>query len=356
MTRNLVQIALSCPEKLPALMLNEWDLLIRQGQATAVLGTIAFRLEQNDLLRDVPTAARTHLEAARNVGLHHKQLIRQEAYCIDRALRKVDTDIVLLKGAAYGLAGLLFAEGRLQSDVDILVPKSKLLEVESALLNDGWQSMNLDEYAQRYYRQWTHELPPLFHPDRGTVIDVHHNILPAVGRLRPRADMLLSAAENIPNTRFKRLCSSDMVLHASAHMFQDGFLDRGLRELADIDGLLRTFSASDGFWDALIRRAGELDLRRPLFYALRYSSLYLGTAIPESVISASMAWRPALPLVRSMDRLVSRALMPQHLTSSSFEATCARWLLYMRSHWLRMPPMLLMRHVLHHAIRGLSSN
>jgi hypothetical protein len=210
------------------------------------------------------------------------------------------------------------------------------------MLKHGWKGIKLEKYDQRFYRQWSHELPPLLHEERGTVVDVHHNILPETGRLRPNPEKLLEAATPIPGTPYKSLSPPDMVLHVSAHMFQDGDLTRGMRELVDVDGLLRVFGSNPRFWDQLVKRAAVLTIYRPLFYALRYSSSYLGTPIPTSVLSTSNDWAPPGPVLQLMDSLV--------LKSVARSAT-ARWALYVRAHWLRMPPILLARHLAHQSLR-----
>ncbi len=46
-----------------------------------------------------------------------------------------------------------------------------------------------------------------------------------------------------------------------------------------------------------------------------------------------------------MDWLVPLAMLPEHPDFPRRSAAVARWLLYARSHWLRMPPLLLVRHL-----------
>jgi hypothetical protein len=104
--------------------------------------------------------------------------MRWEISRIQRALASVDTPIIFLKGAAYLMSALANAKGRLSSDIDILVAKNMLPQVESALIEHGWEPIKLADYDQLYYRTWAHELPPLRHRDRNTVVDVHHTILP----------------------------------------------------------------------------------------------------------------------------------------------------------------------------------
>jgi hypothetical protein len=348
--QDLVRFGLREPRSLTSLTLKEWDLLIQESRRASMLGRIHALLVESGSLENVPEAPRAHLKAAHVVAASQERLVRWEVYCIQRVLSEVEPGFVLLKGSAYILSGMPFARGRLQSDVDILVPKSRLDAVEKALLDNGWKHMKLEKYDQRFYRQWSHELPPLVHAERRTVLDVHHNILPVTGRLHPNASKLLQRVTTIEGTTYRRLCGADMVLHTAAHLFQDGDLHQGLRELADVDGLLRYFSAQHDFWDDLILRAPEMDLQRPLFYALRYCRSLLGTPIPDSVVSASKKWSQSESLTRVMDYLVSRAVAP-HRRHDGIGKSAAHWLMYVRSHWLRMPPTLLVQHLLHKALR-----
>src|SRR5262249_40656033 len=141
---------------------------------------------------------------------------------------------------------------------------------------------------------------------------------PETGRLHPSAANLLEHSELIGDTRYRRLCAADMVLHSAAHMFQSGDLHQSLRELADLDGLLRFFSEQPDFWTELVQRVPEMALQRPLFYALRYSRRFLQTPIPDSVIALSNAWRPPSQVLSVMDQLVSRALVPEHAKTTAF--------------------------------------
>jgi Uncharacterised nucleotidyltransferase len=146
------------------------------------------------------------------------------------------------------------------------------------------------------------------------------------------------------------LAPADMILHSAAHGFQDGDLTRGLRDLVDIDDLLRHFGQKDKFWNELAARAEELDLSRPLYYALRYSRFYLQTPIPEYMLERSKSWRPAWPASVLMDAIVDHVITAGPWRKD-FRIKLSRQLLYIRSHWLRMPPALLAKHLLHQSFR-----
>jgi len=234
------------------------------------------------------------------------------------------------------------------ADVDLLVAERDLAPVEQALLEHGWESTKLSAYDQQYYRMWTHELPPMVHIEREVELDLHHNILPRMARLKPRAELLLQASVPIDGQPFTRLSDVDVILHAMAHLMFDSGLEDALRDLVDIDDLLGHFAARDpDLWTKLLERAVELDLARPAFYALRYAQRLLDTPVPADALRRSQRGAPPAPIVWLMDRLVPLALYPQHPDRPSHTAELARLLLYVRSLWIRMPPLLLARHLLY---------
>jgi hypothetical protein len=345
------------PGALAALDLPGWDRTLRLVRNAELLPRLAHLLRRAGVEPQLPANVREHLLAARNVAAQHERVIRWEVNRIAWAMRGLPTKPVLLKGAAYVIAGLPNAHGRLVTDVDIMVPRADLETVERTLLAAGWESMKLNPYDQRYYRTWMHELPPLRHAKRRTVLDVHHTILPETGRLRPDARKLLDAARPAGDSGFFVLAPHDMVLHSAAHLFQDGDLAGGLRDLTDLDDLMRHFAQHEpGFWERFVPRAVEMDLARPAFYALRFCHRLLGTPVPQAVLAeADEAGGPSVVVRSVMDALASRALLPTGEAgrgrAGRAGASAARWMLYARSHWLRMPPGLLLRHLMRKATR-----
>src|SRR6185369_7679643 len=91
------------------------------------------------------------------------------------------------------------------------------------------------------------------HKERDRMIDVHHTILPLTARRTPDAAALIAASQPLGNG-LSILSPPDMIVHAAAHLFADGDLAGGLRNLWDIDRVLRQF-AGESFWDRLRERA-----------------------------------------------------------------------------------------------------
>jgi hypothetical protein len=286
------------------------------------------------------------LAAARTLSTAQQDEVRREVAHISRALRLLAVPIVLLKGAAYVMTDLPAAAGRMFSDIDVLVPRNRLAEVESSLMLAGWAIADLSEYDQLYYRRWGHELPPLQHIRRQTVLDVHHAILPDTARLKPPSRKLFEAARPLDGTeRVFVLAPVDLVLHSMAHLFHNEEWSHGLRDLSDLDLLLRHFGATAGFWNQLIERARELDLTRPLYYGLHQAHTILGTPVPTESLQASRGLAPPWPIRKLMNELWSHALRSPHRSAKGPLTPLAHLMLYVRAHWLRMPPVLLARHL-----------
>jgi hypothetical protein len=323
-----------------------WNLVLPRARNAGLLGRLGVRAEDAGVSAALPERVRDMMAAAAAVAATHDRMIRFEVGRIRRALDGTGIGIVLLKGAAYVLGGLRAARGRLVSDVDILVPRERIDDVERRLIEHGWRQEKTSAYDQRYYRDWMHELPPLRHGDRLTVVDVHHNILPLTGRLKVDAGKLLAAArpvDGLPGVAL--LGPADLILHNVVHLFQDGDLAHGLRDLADLDDLLRHYGAEPGFWTALAARTAELGLGRPMHYALRHVTELLGTPVDPVIRSAVSAYAAAPPVDRAMRRLLDHALRRSGQPATDLATRLTREALYIRSHWLRMPPLMLAGHL-----------
>jgi hypothetical protein len=112
---------------------------------------------------------------------------------------------------------------------------------------------------------------------------------------------------------------------------------------------MRQFGVSPSFWQGLVGRAGELELSRPLYYALRYAASVLDTPIPAEVVEQAQYNAPGPLTQLLMDRIFHQVFSAPHPAEAGWRLQLARWLLFVRGHWLRMPPLLLARHLLHKA-------
>ncbi len=324
---RLLTRALAEPGSVLLLDAGGWTALIAIARAEQLLASLAWRV--NGLA--VPPRARAILDEARSGAEVERVAALWEAEMARRALARVDAPVVLLKGTAFVAAGLAAGRGRRIGDLDLLVPRAALTAAEAALLAAGWEWVKEDAYDNGYYRRWMHELPPLIHRERDRMIDVHHTILPPTARITPDAAALIEGSVALGNG-LRVLSPEDMVIHAALHLFADGDLSGGLRNLWDIDRLLREFDG-EGWWERLHARAALHGAVGPVMRAARQAASLYDTPIPEG-------WR----VFDGLDPLIRRRLLARDGWGRSTRPA-TRLGFYVRSHWQRMPPGLLARHL-----------
>ena len=325
---------------------RDWEDVFWQARSTRLGGRLWHHLRDENL----PPVVQRRLLAAFTEAEYQRRQMLWEIDRLRRVIAAAAPDFILLKGGAYAAIGLEIALGRPVGDLDVMVPFEKIAEIERAVLANGWEHVIIDEYDQRYYRAWMHELPPLCHRDRETELDLHHAIAPRTSRLRLDMGPMFKAAVPIEPAGPRTLAPIDMVLHCVVHLFHDGEIAGSLRDLVDFDGLLRHFAGNE-FWSNLVPRALALGLGRPLFYGLRYAKRLSATPIPEAVIRACEAVRPSPFALALMDFAVPRALVPASSPWARAGARISAFGLYMRSHWLRMSMLPLLAHLARKSVR-----
>ncbi len=308
----------------------DWPALIAAARAERLLGSLANRLEG----QDVPAPVARIMEDARRDSAHARTQALWEAEMARRATAHLGVSVILLKGTAFHAADLDAARGRSVGDLDILVTRESIAAVEEALVIAGWERLKEQGgYDDVYYRRWMHELPPLIHRERDRMIDVHHTILPPTARPTPDAAALIADSVELPNG-FRILSPADIIVHAAAHLFADGDLAGGLRNLWDIDRLLRQFAADPGFWPALVDRAAHHQLGPHVARVLRLSARLYATPV-DAALAGRACWT---------DRLFEARLLARNGWGQETRKAL-RFAFYIRSHWLRMPPLMLARHL-----------
>ena len=333
--------AIRNPESMVGLSASDWDALLRHGRAAGLLSRMALDLRALDALDNLPEAVQRHMLAAVFVAERQIRAVRWEVHKLHDAIGRLDVPVVLLKGAAYVMGDLPPARGRIFGDIDILVPRPELALIEQQLEYHGWFGSHHDEYDQRYYREWMHEIPPLTHITRGSTLDVHHNILPLTARLKVKASALFNDLIPIEGYQnFFRLSNPKLILHSALHLFHEGEWGHGLRDLVDLHALLRCFGSEPGFPKSLALDAQRLNCERPLADALRYCQYLLGGVFNYPSPSFSTSLR-----TRSMNNLFLHGFRAAHPDLDTRLGRNWLFLLYIRSHWLRMPMRLLVPHL-----------
>lgn len=352
MTPMLIE-ALREPRSVSGLPPPALAVLVAQARTTNLLAALGHRLEAAGILEGILPEAGRHFRSAMLAQEKQQRDLAHELSHLVRVFDALGEPLVLLKGAAYIAAGLDCSRGRLISDLDLLVREAAIDRAEQALQSAGWEGVKQEAYDDRYYRRWMHEIPPPVHRSRGSVLDVHHTILPPTARPRVPAERLFERLQPIA-PGIHGLATEDMILHSAAHLFFESEFPHALRDLWDQRCLLLQFSEQiPDFWDRLAVRAGEMDLETPLWLSLRYVEMHFAITPPPDVLDRL---RPRASVPRSMwwDFLFRRIFRPDHPSARlRFHAT-AEQLLFLRGHALRMPPWLLLPHLARKGFRRLA--
>jgi hypothetical protein len=343
---------ISGTRSLAELDLSDWNQLLRQAGGAGLISRIGLEADACGLAERLADPVQRRLIAARTLADRQRHAVAWEARKLDQALAPLQIPVVLLKGAAYALADLPPSRGRLFGDIDILVPKSSLGQVEAALRLHGWHGTHHSDYDQRYYRHWMHELPPLTHIRRQSHLDVHHNLLPETARQQTKPDRIIEASRRLEGYAALRVpCLEDLVLHSATHLFHEGEWGNALRDLADLDALMRHGITTNDEWHELLDRAESLNLMLPVALALRYCRRLLETPVPEDILTRSER-RLSRLLWPLRDALFLRGFSTAHANCRLRGARLAAFVLYVRAHALRMPMKLLLPHLIHKALEG----
>ncbi|MEX0299185.1 MAG: nucleotidyltransferase family protein [Kordiimonas sp.] len=270
------------------------------------------------------------------------RMLKFEMDRIERALEGSGIEPILLKGASYVAKGLRAGAGRRVSDIDILVPEEELAETERLLLAAGWvfDEATDNEYDQNYYRKHMHELPPLRHNHRRTVIDVHHRILPRTSRIEVNTDAFIRAAKPIDGRRLRAFNNIDRFLHSAIHTFSDGSFDTPARSLVELKYLLSDIDPKDD--EGLLERAHIVGAEQ---------SLSLALWVLYELFDDDRAWELSKKFKVGTNFIVRWAISSKLRDVSN--AKPAKLALYIRSHYLRMPLPKLIWHIMTKGYRRL---
>jgi hypothetical protein len=319
---------------------DDFSLALAEARACGLTGRLAHMLSQAGCIDFLSPAHQDQLLAADIQSCGFRQDVLRELEHIELALSRLGTPVILLKGASYVHLGLPASEGRFFSDIDILVPRSHLAAAEAALMLGGWSVGKLDPYKQRYYRKWSHEIPPMTHLQRGTTLDLHHSLVMPTCRVRVDSARMTAAAVPAKEGGFWwRLRDEDLVLHAASHLLLNAEFDRGLRDLWDIDLLVRHFTlAAADFPEQLLTRARDVGLETILLQVLWLATLFFRTPLPQGI-----------PLAKKtlFLRLVARAASTRHPATRPWGQGGADFALMLREMYLRLPSKLLAVHLWH---------
>lgn len=310
--------------------------VIKFADTNHVLGQMAYqyRRGQSPGLADA-------FKNAKLRSTHDHTMLHFEMERVARALSNSGVKAVVLKGGAYVARALTASKGRRVSDLDILVAPDQLDATEKLLEAAGWATDEQTDnpYDQQYYREHMHELPPLRHKTRGTIVDVHHSLLPKTARYQIDVRAMMDCAEPLDHDGLWSFQMVDLFVHSAVHAFVDGQLDVPVRTLVELNLLFADLSDKDRA--NVVSRSKALGAAKAVGLAL----WAIGRLFDD--LQAKEAAKQLVPTHRHL--VLKYALLSK--TADDPFSPIAKAFLYVRGHFLRMPLYLLLPHLVRKAAR-----
>ncbi|MCG7586266.1 nucleotidyltransferase family protein [Photobacterium sp. OFAV2-7] len=335
----------------PALLLSmnprKLSQIVAEARFYNMLAQLKWLCDEADIWFDLPVEFQRHVLSAQYSYTNQIRLLEQEHTHISALFGQLGVRWVYLKGAAYQLSGLACLQGRIMSDIDILVPQSQIEAAEKMLMAHGWLHKKMTDYDDKFYRDYSQEIPPLRHFERQTELDVHFNILPSVLRHGPDPAALHSHTLALPDNSGARVLSPEaMVLHSAIHLFYESEFHKGVRDLFDIFQLIECFSLQPDFWNKLIQLQRSIGNGECMYFALRYCRLYFRLEIPNEVVSFYEQFKPSQLVFRLLDPAFTKVFSSVFPAHHEFGDHWLLFVLYLRGHLKRLPISKLVPHLI----------
>jgi hypothetical protein len=312
----------------------EWQSLVSLARRYGVSPLLWWRLQEAETASGVgiPVGIQAALREDLHTAAAHGMVAEHQLAEVLAALRVAEVPSIVLKGAAVAV---FYQDRALRrfGDLDLWIQQSDLPRAEQVLLSMGYT------YTQpkAWWLSEFQHLPPL-KSGRGAVLVELHWCLDRdewAGRL-PVKDLWARAVPwRVGGQAAFRLDPVDTALHLCRHAVVQHRARLGLRSLCDLYHVTRAWEADQ--WAALVQRAREYGLARPVFLMLTLTDQVLGRSAPSEVLCTLEPPREAaMPddLIGSFMLLdgSSETTVPLAVVKAGYQGTLARRLRYVLRH------------------------
>lgn len=330
--------------EIPNVEIKQWEDIIHVLREVNLLAACYYRLENKDKLTLLPFFALKHMKSAAVYSSRQSEQVIFECKLLQKILDAANIPSVFLKGAGYTLRKSKNSKGRVYSDIDLLVAKSDISNAEKALEKHAWCTKKVSEYDNNYYREWSHEIPPMFNIHRGTVLDLHHNILLPISGREVNVELLTKNSQSIDNT-YTVLSYAATVLHSIVHLIINEDVSNGYRDILDIITLIEENDTSE-FWQEITSLSSTLGFNNELYLALSLSVKYANLNIPGNILLSFEEQKNNRKLNFLLNYVYYFALQPHSPAVQTIKHKVAINITYFLGHLQKMPLKILIPHLL----------
>jgi hypothetical protein len=313
----------------------DWTDLLQQARSLGLTAQLRALFVRNSLFQQLPATVQRHCDWGWRYYQKQQASLFNELLQLEPCLAQASYPCVLLKGAAYQALGLAVSEGRLYSDIDLLVYRQQLNDCKAKLFFAGFFEPEMSAYDKHFYLELSHENPPLYHVKRGTAIDLHFALFPLAGQKKLATEHVFQHANPIASSCLQTPSLSYLYIHAAIHFFWQEEQHKLVKDLIDLD-LLCSELAGQQLLTQLLCDSEQFGALEPVVNTLLLVQQLFGREFPVD-IAAILAQSPKR-------RTVARALVLAQL-QWGIKAKLAGALWYLRGYRHKMYWRALTRHV-----------
>lgn len=241
--------------------------LVNEARQQSMLASVWSICQQHELWHLVAPEAQRHFFSGKVYADKQHLTCFNELRELCPALQGFQDDILFVKGIAYKLRGLNMAQGRLFSDLDLLVSKSNFMPCVEFLKTIGFLEAEQTDYDRHYYLNWSHQYPPLFHYLRGSSIDLHHAIIPVTAKTHIDVQDYILQAQDIGLHNVKLPSDSYLFIHAAVHLFLQEETHKLVKDLCELNELGRELLIDEHCMAQLWQAAEKSKVSRVIYTA-----------------------------------------------------------------------------------------
>jgi hypothetical protein len=267
--------------------LADWGVFLETVRRGGVGPLLFWRYSKSGMLSQFPEHIQDALRKIYADTWMQNQKILAELEVISRSYKEAGIPVVLLKGICYVLTIYPDVGLRPMGDLDLLVPREKLVEAVQIAKTLGYTE-KIPDASPGLAALLNHEV--CLQKESEITLEIHHSLVADRSFVFSVAvDWFWRQTEIMASVNQTRFCGLYMltptaqILYAASHaMLQHGGRSAPLRWYYDLDQLIRLYHESID-WNLLFSQAKVFEWGSALAAALEQTCLYFETPIPKDV-------------------------------------------------------------------------
>jgi Uncharacterised nucleotidyltransferase len=255
----------------------DWDFVTTASYAHGIAPLIYHGLDRSGLISLLPAAAAEALRRSYYANAARNSHLYAQLHHVVEAFREQRIEVIFLKGAA--LAETVYPNRvlRAMTDIDLLVRKERLAEVETKLVAMGYvleERGKTKEFYQQHHYHWEFRLRSAAN------VEIHWQLGRPTGSFRIDIDSLWERAQptQIAGVEALALSPEDLLLHLCQHVWKHNLIG-GIRPFCDIAETTRCYGDRIN-WRKLHALSSQMQMNACAYLGLRLAKELLDAPVP----------------------------------------------------------------------------